>query len=480
MVGRLNHMSKAQVRERSPQLLEQFGLTEAANRPVKTTPAACAGALTSRHPWSPAREFSFLDEPTTGLDPASRADVWTMIEGLVAEGTTVLLTTQYLEEADRLAEQLVVVDRGKVIASGTPATLKAEMGATVLDLGLLDEETALRAGAALEAVNDKPPVIVGRTVEVNVNDGPRVVTEALRIETKGIVPITLALREPESRRRLPALTGQRTEVEPVPNAEGVARLGSTAFKQKENPRVMTTATIPVPNSPVGAEPASGHRLRWAISDTLTITKRNLIGYTRVPEAVFFSSVQPIMFVLLFRYVFGGAIPTPGYHYVQFLMPGIFVQTVAFGSIGTSIGLAEDLQKGLIERFRALPDVALGGPRRPDDRGPVPEPVRDGPHDRSRLRRGLSNRDQRRRVPRRNPASVALLLCAQLGLRLHRAVGGQQRDGTADVLPTAVPAHVRILGVRAAAVDAGVVASVRQTPTGVHRGQRCSRPDVRVP
>ena len=87
---------------------------------------------------------------------------------------------------------------------------------------------------------------------------------------------------------------------------------------------------------------------------MTMTKRNLIAYTRVPEAIFFSSVQPIMFVLLFRYVFGGAIPTPGYHYVQFLMPGIFVQTVAFGSIGTSIGLAEDLQKGLIERFRALP------------------------------------------------------------------------------------------------------------------------------
>ena len=87
---------------------------------------------------------------------------------------------------------------------------------------------------------------------------------------------------------------------------------------------------------------------------LTVTKRNLIGYTRVPEAIFFSSVQPIMFVLLFRYVFGGAIPTPGYHYVQFLLPGIFVQTVAFGSIGTSIGLAEDLHKGLIERFRALP------------------------------------------------------------------------------------------------------------------------------
>ncbi len=126
---------------------------------------------------------------------------------------------------------------------------------------------------------------------------------------------------------------------------------------------MTTTTIGAPPTPV-AEPApAGGRLYWAVADMLTVTKRNLIAYTRLPEAIFFSSVQPIMFVLLFRYVFGGAIPTPGYHYVQFLMPGIFVQTVAFGSIGTAIGLAEDLQKGLIERFRALPMsrwAVLGG------------------------------------------------------------------------------------------------------------------------
>jgi ABC-2 type transport system permease protein/oleandomycin transport system permease protein len=87
---------------------------------------------------------------------------------------------------------------------------------------------------------------------------------------------------------------------------------------------------------------------------LTITKRNLLAVTRIPEALFFSTVQPIMFVLLFRYVFGGAIKTPGTNYVNYLMPGIFVQTVAFGAVQTSIGLAEDLQKGLIERFRALP------------------------------------------------------------------------------------------------------------------------------
>jgi ABC-2 type transport system permease protein/oleandomycin transport system permease protein len=105
------------------------------------------------------------------------------------------------------------------------------------------------------------------------------------------------------------------------------------------------------------------RLRWAVSDTGTITKRNLLAFTRIPEALFFSTVQPIMFVLLFRYVFGGAISTPGYNYVDYLMPGVFVQTVTFGAVQTSIGLAEDLQKGLIERFRALPmarSAVLGG------------------------------------------------------------------------------------------------------------------------
>src|SRR5579862_2988242 len=96
------------------------------------------------------------------------------------------------------------------------------------------------------------------------------------------------------------------------------------------------------------------RFGWTVADAVTVTKRNLIAYTRIPEALFFSSVQPIMFVLLFRYVFGGAIHAPGVPYVNYLIPGIFVQTVAFGSVGTSIGLAEDLQKGIIERFRALP------------------------------------------------------------------------------------------------------------------------------
>jgi ABC-2 type transport system permease protein/oleandomycin transport system permease protein len=106
--------------------------------------------------------------------------------------------------------------------------------------------------------------------------------------------------------------------------------------------------------PAPAAPMKRSRLVSAVGDARVITERNLIGLVRIPQSLFFSTVQPIMFVLLFRYVFGGAIATPGMSYVDYLMPGIFVQTVMFGAIGTSIGLAEDLHKGLIERFRSLP------------------------------------------------------------------------------------------------------------------------------
>ena len=111
---------------------------------------------------------------------------------------------------------------------------------------------------------------------------------------------------------------------------------------------MTTMTTPTP------APPQHSRLYWTFSDAMAITWRNLIGYVRIPQALFFSTLQPVMFVLLFRYVFGGAVPIRGFDYVDYLMPGIFVQTVMFGGAGTAIGLAEDAGKGLLERFRSLP------------------------------------------------------------------------------------------------------------------------------
>lgn len=111
---------------------------------------------------------------------------------------------------------------------------------------------------------------------------------------------------------------------------------------------VATATIPVPVTVHERSKAA-----WAVADALSVAKRNLIAMTRTPQVLVFSTIQPVIFVLMFRYVFGGAIHVPGVRYVDFLMAGIFVQTVTFGSINTGVGLAEDLQKGLIERFRSL-------------------------------------------------------------------------------------------------------------------------------
>ncbi len=117
---------------------------------------------------------------------------------------------------------------------------------------------------------------------------------------------------------------------------------------------MTTATTPVPPTPLAGRQTPLTRLRWAVSDAAALTGRNLLAYVRLPQLVIFSTIQPIMFVLIFRYVFGGAIQVPNGSFVDYLMPGIFVQSVAFGAVGTGVGLAEDMGKGIIERFRSLP------------------------------------------------------------------------------------------------------------------------------
>ncbi len=119
---------------------------------------------------------------------------------------------------------------------------------------------------------------------------------------------------------------------------------------------MTAAVLSDHAVPISADHSGSGlgRLRWAVADTFAVAGRNLTAMRRVPQVLVFSTIQPVLFVLMFRYVFGGAIRVPGVRYVDYLMPGIFAQTIAFGSIQTGVGLAEDLGKGMIERFRSLP------------------------------------------------------------------------------------------------------------------------------
>jgi ABC-2 type transport system ATP-binding protein len=213
MMGRLSGLPGPAARKRAGQMLERFGLADAGRRRVATYSGGMrrrldlAAALVANPP------VLFLDEPTTGLDPQSRQGLWAAIEELVRGGTTVLLTTQYLEEADRLARDIVVIDHGRVIAEGTPAQLKADLGTSVVSITLATREAVDQAVRLVAPFSDKPPVVEDLVVELTVTDGPRAGADVLRTLDAAQIPLTgLALREPSLDDVFLNLTGHKTTI----------------------------------------------------------------------------------------------------------------------------------------------------------------------------------------------------------------------------------------------------------------------------
>ncbi len=220
MVGRLYGESRGRARERGVELLERFDLIDAANRPTKTYSGGMrrrldlAAALVAKPP------ILFLDEPTTGLDPRSRIGLWEVIVGHVEDGTTVLLTTQYLDEADRLAREIAVIDRGQVIASGTSDQLKDRVGGERLEVWL-DEATDCHAAVqALQPMSDEPPKVDGRLVTMSVREHKGAIVEAVRrLSEVGLDVDDLALRRPTLDDVFMSLTGHAAEDEDASSEE---------------------------------------------------------------------------------------------------------------------------------------------------------------------------------------------------------------------------------------------------------------------
>ncbi len=214
MVGRLYHLGRARARARAAELLERFDLAEAGDRVVKTYSGGMrrrldlAGSLVAEPP------VLFLDEPTTGLDPRSRLEMWSMIGELVRGGTTLLLTTQYLEEADQLADSIAVIDSGTVIARGTADELKRQIGGERLEVTVDEGQALQRAAAVLGSLGVGEPVVDEHTrhLSVPVSGGTAALVDALRrLDAEGVRVDDVAVRRPTLDEVFLSLTGRTSD-----------------------------------------------------------------------------------------------------------------------------------------------------------------------------------------------------------------------------------------------------------------------------
>ncbi len=216
MFGELYHLKPAYVRDRAVELLTRFDLMHAADRPVRTYSGGMRRRLDLASSLIAKPRILFLDEPTTGLDPRSRIDLWNVISDLVREGTTVLLTTQYLEEADRLADDIVVIDHGRVIAHGTSEVLKEQIGGDRIEVTVLHPDQTAQARSALAGIATGEILDQDLHVSVPVRGGSTVLVDAVRaLDAQGVEVSDIALRRPTLDDVFLSLTGHGAEDEKI-------------------------------------------------------------------------------------------------------------------------------------------------------------------------------------------------------------------------------------------------------------------------
>ncbi len=355
LIGRLCGLGRRAAYLRAGELLERFDLAAAADRRTGSYSGGMRRRLDIAASLVAAPPVLFLDEPTTGLDPHGRIAVWQLVDELTAQGTSLLLTTQYMEEADRLADHIIVIDNGGVIAAGSPDQLKSQVGGDRLELRTMAGDDPRELAGALSGLGSGPPAIdvASRRVVLPVTDGPAVLPElAARLAASRIRVADLAVRRPTLDDVFLTLTGH----------PGAGSAGSAAAPacQRRDP-CADTADSDANNPAATMNPVDVDTARHAamylrpIANVRTLTGRNLRRLARVPTLIALATVQPVLLVVLFTYVFGGAVHAPGVaSYIDFLLPGIFVLAIGFGASQTAVAIAEDLASGIIDRFRSLP------------------------------------------------------------------------------------------------------------------------------
>lgn len=234
MAGRLYHLGRATSRQRARELLERFDLGDAGDRQAKTYSGGMLRRLDLAASLISWPRVLFLDEPTTGLDPRSRLGMWAIIRELVAQGTTLLLCTQYLDEADELADDIVVIDHGLVIGSGTSEVLKDRIGGDVVEFSVTDRTKLAAAVDAVAHLGERPPTVDPETGRVQVHAGGRgseVLVETVRgLDVAGAVTAGLALRRPSLDDVFMSLTGHTAE-----EAEAAAAANGAKSRGRSRP-----------------------------------------------------------------------------------------------------------------------------------------------------------------------------------------------------------------------------------------------------
>ncbi|MGI8448087.1 MAG: ATP-binding cassette domain-containing protein [Streptosporangiaceae bacterium] len=351
LLGRLAGLARGAAKDRAADLLAAFGLEKSAARQVKAFSGGMRRRLDLAASVIVRADLLFLDEPTTGLDPVSRAQVWEIIRSIVAGGATVLLTTQYMDEADALADRIAVIDHGTVIAEGTTGALKASVGSGTLRIRLADPAQRPDAGRLLTRFLD---------VAVQAGADPAALTAR--------VPAGLSAR-PASERVAAAVTelarmgiavGEFAFGQPSLDEVFLALTGHSGAGQREHPGdgLMTPATPGPAISTQTLRPMlpSGPRPRppSALSASAAFGWRALLKIKHVPEQLFDVIAIPVVFTLMFTYLFGGALAGSASRYLQFILPGTLVMAVVLVTMYAGVGLNADASKGVSDRFRSLP------------------------------------------------------------------------------------------------------------------------------
>jgi ABC-2 type transport system ATP-binding protein len=327
LVGRLYGLDRATVQARTDELLGRFDLVDAADRQVKTYSGGMRRRLDLAATLIGEPRVVLLDEPTAGLDPRSRNELWDMVDDIARRGVTIVVTSQYLEEIERLAQRVFVIDRGRIVADGTTDGLKRAMGDDVVEVRVADSVDVPCAVEVLAGVGHGAPVVEDRHVRVGVRDGVAAVATAARQLHDATVKLDdLGLRHPSLDDVFFRLTGDGARMD-----------------------------TPAPPRRAAIEPIPLRARRHAVSDMAAVTRRYLVRFARIPQLLVLSVAQPVVFLVMLNAVFGGVVAGSGIgNYVQYLLPGVLVMTVVLGGSVTSAGMAEDLQAGVIDRFRSLP------------------------------------------------------------------------------------------------------------------------------